>query len=125
MSILNLELGPMVAQHDHKFYRVPMWKNDGKYFVYVRDLNVRMYDDETLPDCIKMRLSMILAIDKKFSNGGSKPTKLDLFMNHVGKEFEEIGWQLDDEYFTLVLKTEELASLQGDTLNKESSTDEH
>jgi hypothetical protein len=125
MSILNLELGPMVAQHSHKFYRVPMWKNDGKYFVYVRELVVRMYDDDTLPDCVKTKLSMILARGKKFVDSGYEPTQLDLFINHAGKEFEEIGWQLDDEYFTLVLKTEELASLQGDTLNKESSTDEH
>jgi hypothetical protein len=98
-----------------------MWKNDGKYFVYVREFIVRIYDDDTLPDFIKMRLSMILALDRKFSNGGYKPTQLDLFINHAGKEFEEIGWQIDDEYFTLVLKTEELASLQGEPLNKESS----
>jgi len=123
--MLNLELAPMVAQHSWGFYRVPMWKNDGKYFVYVREFNVRIYDDETLPDMIKMRLSMILALGKKFSNSGYKPTQLDLFINHAGKEFEEIGWQLDDEYFTLVLKTEELASLQGDELNKESSGHEH
>jgi hypothetical protein len=121
----NLELAPMVAQHSWGFYRVPMWKNEGKYFVYVREFIVRMYDDETLPDCIKIRLSMILALNKKFSNSGYNPTQLDLFINHAGKEFEEIGWQLDDEYFTLVLKTEELASLQGDELNKESSVNEH
>jgi hypothetical protein len=120
----NLELAPMVAQHSWGFYRVPMWKNEGKYFVYVREFIVRMYDDETLPDCIKIRLSMILALNKKFSNSGYNPTQLDLFINHAGKEFEEIGWQLDDEYFTLVLKTEELASLQGDELNKESSVNE-
>jgi len=117
----NLELAPIVAQHCWGFYRVPMWKNDGKYFVYVREFIVRIYDDDTLPDFIKMRLSMILALDRKFSNGGYKPTQLDLFINHAGKEFEEIGWQIDDEYFTLVLKTEELASLQGEPLNKESS----
>jgi hypothetical protein len=122
--MLNVELAPMVAQHSWGFYRVPMWKNDGKYFVYVREFIVRIYDDDTLPDCIKIRLSMILALNKKFSNSGYNPTQLDLFINHAGKEFEEIGWQLDDHYFTLVLKTEELASLQGDELNKESSVNE-
>jgi hypothetical protein len=124
MPILNLELAPIVAQHSWGFYRVPMWKNDGKYFVYVREFNVRIYDDDTLPDCIKTRLSMILARGKKFVDGGYEPTQLDLFINHAGKEFEEIGWQLDDEYFTVVLKTEELASLQGEQLNKESPKDE-
>lgn len=117
----NLELAPIISQHSSGHYRVPMWKNDGKYFVYVREFNVRIYDDDTLPDFIKMRLSMILASDKKFSNSGYKPTQLDLFINHAGKEFDEIGWQLDDEYFTLVLKTTELVSIQGDQIYKESS----
>lgn len=116
----NLELAPMVAQHCWGFYRVPMWKHDGEYFVYVREYVVRIYDDDTLPDCVKTKLSMILASGKKFVDSGYKPTQLDLFINHAGKEFEEIGWQLDDEYFTLVLKTEELVSLQGETLTTES-----
>lgn len=120
----NLELAPIVAQHCWGFYRVPMWKHDGEYFVYVREFNVRIYDDQTLPDFIKTRLAMICARGKKFTDSGYKPTQLDLFINHAGKEFDEIGWQLDDEYFTLVLKTEELVSIQGEAINKESPTHE-
>ena len=120
----NLELAPMVAQHSWGFYRVPMWQHDENYFVYVREFNVRIYDDATLPDFIKTKLAMIRARGKKFTDSGYKPTQLDLFINHAGKEFDEIGWQLDDEYFTLVLKTEELVSLQGETLTRESPEDE-
>ena len=123
MLIPVLGLSPIVAQHSDKYYRVPMWKNDGKYFVYVAENKVRIFDDNSLPDCIKTRLSMILALDKKFPYK-QRATSLDLFINYAGEEYNEIGWQLDDEYFLLVLKIEELASLIGEQLNSDSLNDE-
>ena len=115
------KLTPIVAQHDWRFYRVPLVRvdrNGVEYEVYLNDNLCRIYNDNTLPDFIKSKLAMILASGKKLNiPKGSFVTELDLYINCAGKEFDEIGWASIDGMFIIILSEQELASLQGESLN--------
>lgn len=102
---------PMTAQHDAKMYRVPMWIDNGEYMVAIGHDQYRNYTDETLPDMIKAKLSMIRAFP---------PHVLPYYMvnalvpyiNHHDPRLDDIGWQVTQEMYMLIMTIEQLEEMR-------------
>ena len=54
-------LTPVVHKTNWDLLRVPLIKYEGQYKINLGDRMVRIYDDKTLPDVIKVKMAMILA----------------------------------------------------------------
>jgi hypothetical protein len=118
-----MNLSPISAYVDGSYggyYRVPVYRNEDEHVVFVGDNHKRMFTSDTLPDFIKLKLSMICAsatpellIDDDRAEIDSLAMTLYLVVPKEG--FEAIGWQLTKRYFVVILKEEELDGLRGDT----------
>jgi hypothetical protein len=107
-------LSPVVHQTNWSLIRVPLHRGEGIYTVYVGDHFTRTYTDASLPDPIKMRLSMILASDQ-FIVRDIELLKAELYVNHGPLDLHDIGWQASDSYFCIVLPQVDLEDMKGDT----------
>ena len=118
-----MNLSPISAYVDGSYggyYRVPVYRHEDEHIVFVGDNHRRMFTTDTLPDFIKLKLSMIcgsahpeLLIDDDRAEIDSLAMTLYLVVPKEG--FEAIGWQLTKRYFVVILKEEELDGLRGDT----------
>jgi len=102
--------------------RVFMYKSEN-YWVWVDTHYTRVYDDNSLPDTIKSKLVMVLATprqSKLLSEEEVKYNTLLAYMNSHNTELDEVGWQVTESIFCIVLPTQFLHSLKGETLNKET-----
>jgi hypothetical protein len=114
---VHTDLSPVMSE-DGINYRVPVQVAIGasnKYVVHVGNMLVRVFTDDTLPDFIRVRLSMIKASDvgetlnKKLDD---ILTTLELFRTRHGN-LETVGWQAASTMFIVVMSHEELISLKG------------
>jgi hypothetical protein len=113
-------LSPVMCE-DGINYRVPVQvptiprKKDDTHVVHVGNMSIRVFTDDTLPDFIRVRLSMIRAS----GGGGTLDTRpdshlsiLDLFRTRHGN-LEGVGWQASDTMFVVVMSRKELSILKG------------
>ena len=110
-------LSPVVHPTDWALIRVPLHRGEGIYTVHVGDNYTRTYTDETLPDPIKIRLSMILA-SNQYVVRDRELLKAELYVNHGPTDLHDIGWQSSDSYFCLVIPKKDLEDMKGDTRSK-------
>jgi hypothetical protein len=106
-------------------WRVPMKVISDSYHVYVSPTAERIYSDATLPDLLRVKLTMLKAkgdIPRLFD----APT-WDLYRFTLAYEvwtdaekFNEnlFGWRVTSDLYMLILTSEELSSLQGEQLNR-------
>lgn len=88
------------------------------YHVFVGDNFIRHYKEDTLPDCIKSRLTMILAHTTQLTRDEDL-MKMEIYMpSTLEPEFDEIGWQSSDSYFCIVLPHQDLISLRGESIDR-------
>jgi hypothetical protein len=88
------------------------------YHVFVGDNHVRHYKEDTLPDCIKSRLTMILASPHQI-NSDRTIAKMQIYNADVpNTDFDEIGWRASDSYFCIILPHQDLLSLKGETIDR-------
>ena len=100
----------MIHSHVFKLKRVALCKSLGKYHLYVSDGFKKIYTEETLPDEIKISITMILARD---SSGKEVKTDTDMDIYHLfsptkDSELAEIGWQASHSWFVIILSNESL-----------------
>lgn len=113
--MLNPLLGhmsPVVHPKDWLLIRVPLYKMHDKYSVYVSDDLVRHYNDETLPDLLRVKMAMILATTQPQLTPSDKLGKLSVYVCNM-PNFENIGWRVSESWFCLVLDRQTLAQLNG------------
>ena len=102
-------------------YRVPIFKKDSTYVIWVGGDKVRYFDSDNLPDRIKVCLGIIFnsahavdlnkkeMTDMDLSKGALQK---DLYKSDVfGEEYEDIGWQYNKYYYVVVLDPEEFKVL--------------
>jgi hypothetical protein len=88
------------------------------YHVFVGDNHIRHYKEDTLPDCIKSRLTMILASPHQI-NSDRTIAKMQIYNADVpNPDFDEIGWRASDSYFCIILPHQDLLSLKGETIDR-------
>lgn len=107
-------LSPVSHYTNPKLYRVPVERDGDNYTIYVADNFVRNFTNESLPDEIKTKLAMIVAVSKtdvrdwEFYNSDMYVPKCPI------EGYEEIGWQASDSYFCICVSTELLNELRGE-----------
>ena len=97
--------------HDH--HRVPITYINGNYEVFVGDSQIRIFNDDSLPDVIKARLAMIKAAN-------TEPPTVDPIL--IAKAYDhppdskmfEIGWQPCEGLYVVVIPTKDLTYLRGE-----------
>lgn len=118
---IESQLCPLVHQYNWSLYRVPLRRVGDDHTVYLGNGKCRIYTTETLPDCIKCKLTMILAspdvaLHDEFSRGFGVHS---LMQNNSAAHMNDIGWRASDTYFVVVIESEDLDSLIGESLYKE------
>lgn len=115
-------LSPLVHPYDFRFYRIPIRRVGDGHFVYLGGGKSRIYTSETLPDCIKYKLTMILASpnvalhdehDRSFG-------MFKLMQNNNAAHMNDIGWRASETFFVVIISSEDLDSLLGEALVKDS-----
>jgi len=113
-------LCPLVHPYDFRLYRIPIRRIGDGHFVYLGGGKSRIYTSETLPDCIKCKMTMILASpdvalhdehDRSFG-------MFKLMQNNNAAHMNDIGWRSSDTFFVVVISIEDLSSLDGELLYK-------
>lgn len=114
-------LVPLVHQTMWELHRVPMRKlgKERAYLMHVKEGVNRIWTDETMPDFIKTKLTMILASQVKEPIPDDELDRIELYINHDNPELSEVGWRASESMFIIVMTDEELRSLWGEQINKE------
>jgi hypothetical protein len=114
-------LSPLVHPHNWLLYRVPLRRIGDDYTVFLGNGKSRMYTTESLPDCIKYKLTMVLASpDIELWDEGARWFGVhSLMQNNSAAHMNDIGWRASDTYFVVVIESKELDSLVGEVLYKE------
>ena len=101
---------PMTSPNSFS-HRVPMWIDGDEYMVAVGQDEYRNYTNETLPDIIKAKMSMIKAFPKNvlpyYMVNAMVP-----YINHHDPRLDDIGWQVTEEMYMLVLPTDVLNTMR-------------
>jgi len=121
MPIEIRDLCPLVHQYNWSLYRVPLRRIGDDHTVFLGNGKTRIYTAESLPDCIKFKLTMVLASPDVALHD---ETRRDfgvhsLMINNSAAHMNDIGWRASDTYFVVVIESEDLDSLIGEVLHKE------
>ena len=116
--MLISKLSPVVHKTLMNLHRVPMYVADDQYKLFVADKYVRIYDKDSLPDEIKVKLAMIHAIpiatllrDSDLFNSNYL-----IYENLHDPTLDDIGWRVTKHIYCLVLKTDYFRTLRGDSI---------
>ena len=114
-------LCPLVHQYNWLLYRVPLMRVGDDHTVFLGNGKIRIYTPETLPDCIKHKLTMVLASpDVELWDESADWFGVHAVMqNNSAPHMNDIGWRASDSFFVVVISSEDLDSLVGEVLNKE------
>lgn len=118
MPSINKDFKPSPITHSFLWgsYRVPLYRYrpDDTYAVFVSDNFIRYYESDTLPDFIKEKLAMIHATPNLGIHEDMEVNQYNLMINSYQPKLEEVGWQVSDSWFIVILTSQELASMKGD-----------
>ena len=81
--------------------------------MYVADEFTRVFDDETLPDEVKSKITMVLASGSPILHD-EEVTLLNLMTRAKDDELIDIGWRVSDSWFCIVLTRDCLMRLRGE-----------
>lgn len=121
---INLDdLCPLVHPYNWLLYRVPLRRVDDDHYVYFGNGLSRIYTAESLPDCIKHKLTMVLASpNTSLYKDSDRAFGVHTLMNNCASpEMHDIGWRASDTFFVVVITRQELDSLVGEVLAKETN----
>jgi hypothetical protein len=120
MHIQIRDLVPLVHPYNWSLYRVPLRKVNDDYYVYLGNGVVRIFTSDTLPDCIKGKMTMILASSSvNLYRDHDRSFGVCELMNNYPSEALETGWRGSDTFFVVVIERQELDSMVGEVLHKE------
>ena len=118
---IESQLCPLVHPYNWSLYRVPLRRIGDDHTIFLGNGKSRMYTAESLPDCIKYKLTMVLASpDIELWDEGARWFGVhSLMKNNSAAHMNDIGWRASDTYFVVVIESKELDSLVGEVLYKE------
>ena len=121
MPIEIKDLCPLVHPYNWSLYRVPLRRIGDDHTVFLGNGKTRIYTAGSLPDCIKFKLTMVLASPDIALHDESKRDfgVHSLMINNSAAHMNDIGWRASDTYFVVVIESEDLDSLIGEVLHKE------
>lgn len=111
--MLNENLAPVTHSWNLNLVRVPVRRIDDHFIVYVDDGYHRRYDKDTLPDDLKTKLTMILAVEHTVIPD-RELSRLDLYSNTQSLDLDEIGWRASETYYCVVVTYESMMAMRGE-----------
>lgn len=110
------DLTPIVHRTKWELSRVPLMREGDTYHVFIGDNHIRHYKEDTLPDCIKSKLTMILASAHQ-TRPDTMIAKMEIYNPETpNPDFDEIGWRASESYFCIILNYVDLRSLRGEKI---------
>ena len=111
----EINLTPVRHRDSDKHYRVPVHITDGKHTIFVGDNHRRHFDQDTLPDVLKHKLSMINAspYGEPTDTVGEHLNNIDIY-TIPNDNFYMIGWRASETMYCVVLTEKELDHLRGE-----------
>ena len=82
--------------------------DDDNYLIYADDGLLRVFTEQTLPDEIKSKLTMIKAAGKDLY-----PIDHSIYNTTPHEEMREIGWAKVNDMYCVVLSKDTLSKLRG------------
>ena len=120
MHIQISDLVPLVHPYNWSLYRVPLRKVNDDYYVYLGNGIVRIFTSDTLPDCIKGKMAMILASSSvNLYRDHDRSFGVCELMNNYPSDALDTGWRGSDTFFVVVIERQDLDSMVGEVLTKE------
>jgi hypothetical protein len=99
---------------------VPLRKVNDDYYVYLGNGIVRIFTSDTLPDCIKGKMAMILASSSvNLYKDHDRSFGVCELMNNYPSDALDTGWRGSDTFFVVVIERQDLDSMVGEVLTKE------
>jgi hypothetical protein len=103
-------------------YRVPVCSLHDLYTVYVGDKFTRVFNSDTLPDEVKVKLTMInaLPITNLYSEEWVENSPLHIYTppKNLTVGYEDVGWRVSETIYCLLLSESCLMSMRGKVENK-------
>ena len=98
--------------------RVTLYKKGSEYMLYVGENFTRTYDEDSLPDEVKSKLTMAMAIDNKTITDEELmhyPTVIIYNRKsfYSNNDMDEIGWRVSESYYCLCLSNECINNMRG------------
>jgi len=119
MHIQISDLVPLVHPYNWSLYRVPLRKVNDDYYVYLGNGIVRIFTSDTLPDCIKGKMAMILASSSvNLYRDHDRSFGVCELINNYSSDVLDTGWRGSDTFFVVVIERQDLDSMVGETLYK-------
>lgn len=107
-------LYPYPHETMHDKFRVPVWKSDPDYIIYVAKNYKRTFNDNTLPNYIQAKLTMANASGNKYASD-SEINYIDLFIYNGNDGMGDIAWRASDTMYIVILDGWQVSSLIGET----------
>lgn len=128
-----MNLSPVVVIQHVTLYRTPLHMEKSNFRVWVGDGMIRYMTQKELPDDIAKKLAMVIAYDDGknipdyFKGDVQLPldsrlpdfrvTQFYVMPEWYDKNYEDIGWRINENYFCLVVPKSIIVSLRGEVLN--------
>jgi hypothetical protein len=105
-----------------KTYRVPLFKKQDMFVAWTGSNNVRYFKQDDLPNIIKIKLGIIMASPYAAELNQKEMSTTDFgqnlqseeYIQKFGKDYADIGWQLNKYYYIIVLEEDDLKALTKD-----------
>jgi len=98
-------------------YRVPVCSMHDLYTIYVGDKFTRVYNSDTLPDEVKVKLTMInaLPIDNLYTEQWVEYNPIYVYMapESLSTTYQDVGWRVTESMYCLVLTEKCLMDMRG------------
>lgn len=125
-----MNLSPVAVIQEAALYRTPLYMEGGNFRVWVGDGMIRYMTKEELPDEIAKKLAMVIAYDDgknipSYFKGDVRlslgtafgTTQFYIMPDWYDKNYFDIGWRINENYFCIVITKLIIVSLRGEVLN--------
>jgi hypothetical protein len=108
---------PILSRCSLKHLRVAVWRNGDSYSIWVNNNTARYYTEKDLPDEVKEKMAIVLAVDDCPAPVGDLFTPNQFYSSkpcEAREYLEDIGWHVSGCCYCLILSAELVFKLRGE-----------
>lgn len=114
-TIKTMRISPIGHPDNKDLWRVPLRKIKEEHTVFIGDNITRIFDNATLPNSIKTKMTMIASVVSPYLlYDDTFNISYALFSyDRAVTGFSEIGWQVTPSWYCVCLNSNEIEDLKG------------
>jgi hypothetical protein len=117
-----LDLCPISHTTNNQLQRVPLYRKGNEYVVYVGHNFIRTYDENTMPDEVKTKLAMAMAVNCSTMTDDELAIYPQMVIYnrksfYDSNDMDEIGWRVSESYYCLCLSNDCINEMLGNYVN--------